>query len=76
MSEQEPARKPRVHGLGGVFFKARDPAALAQWYQRHLDLDVQGWGGALLRWNRADRGADVVTVCAQFGDDIEYYKPS
>ena len=77
MSEQEPAaRKPRVHGLGGVFFKARDPAALAQWYQRHLDLDVQGWGGALLRWRRADDGSEACTVWAPFGEDSEYFKPS
>lgn len=70
------ARKPRVHGLGGVFFKARDPAALAQWYRRHLDLDTQDWGGALLRWRRADTGADAVTVWAPFGEDSEHFKPS
>jgi predicted enzyme related to lactoylglutathione lyase len=36
----------RVTGIGGIFFKARDPAALRAWYQRHLGVDVQQWGGA------------------------------
>ena len=36
----------RVTGIGGIFFKARDPAALREWYRRHLGVDVQEWGGA------------------------------
>ena len=35
----------RVTGIGGVFFKARDPVALCAWYRKHLGLDVQSWGG-------------------------------
>ena len=40
----------RVTGIGGVFFVARDPVALAAWYKEHLGIDVQGWGGAAFRW--------------------------
>ena len=36
----------RVTGIGGVFFAAKDPVALRAWYQRHLGIDVQSWGGA------------------------------
>ncbi len=36
----------RVTGIGGIFFKAKDPAALHAWYKRHLGIDVQEWGGA------------------------------
>jgi hypothetical protein len=28
----------RVTGLGGVFFKAEDPAKLYAWYERHLGI--------------------------------------
>lgn len=38
----------RVTGIGGVFFKAKDVAALQEWYKRHLGIDVQAWGGAVL----------------------------
>lgn len=40
----------RVTGIGGVFFKAKDPAALRAWYKKHLGIDVQVWGGAKFRW--------------------------
>lgn len=40
----------RVTGIGGVFFNAKDPAALRAWYQRHLSIDVQEWGGAAFSW--------------------------
>lgn len=36
----------RVTGIGGIFFRARDPAALNDWYRRHLGItqpDVAVW---------------------------------
>ncbi len=44
----------RVTGIGGVFFHAKDPAALGAWYKKHLGIDVQGWGGAAFRWTDAE----------------------
>ena len=40
----------RVTGIGGIFFKAKDPATLQAWYKKHLGIDVQAWGGAKFRW--------------------------
>jgi predicted enzyme related to lactoylglutathione lyase len=40
----------RVTGIGGIFLKAKDPAALRAWYKQHLGIDVQAWGGAKFRW--------------------------
>jgi predicted enzyme related to lactoylglutathione lyase len=31
----------RVLGIGGIFFKARDPKALAEWYRHHLGVPVE-----------------------------------
>ncbi len=44
----------RVTGIGGIFFKAKDAPALRAWYQRHLGIDVQAWGGTAFRWADAD----------------------
>jgi predicted enzyme related to lactoylglutathione lyase len=44
----------RVIGIGGIFFKAKDPAALQAWYKRHLGIDVQEWGGTAFTWSDAD----------------------
>jgi predicted enzyme related to lactoylglutathione lyase len=68
--------KPRVHGIGGVFFKARDPAALADWYKRHLDFPVSPWGGAKFNWRRADTGEQATTVWTPFPEDSGYFAPS
>lgn len=68
--------KPRVHGLGGVFFKAEDPQALSAWYARHLGLGAEEWGGALLPWNRADTGEAAYTVWSPFKADTSYFQPS
>lgn len=29
----------KVLGIGGLFFRARDPGALAKWYAEHLGVD-------------------------------------
>jgi catechol 2,3-dioxygenase-like lactoylglutathione lyase family enzyme len=61
----------RVLGIGGVFFKAADPAALRAWYTRVLGFDVTDWGGAL--FGPLDRGH---TVWSPFADDTTYFQPS
>ena len=44
----------RVTGIGGIFFKAKDAPALRAWYERHLGVDLQPWGGAAFSWADAD----------------------
>ena len=44
----------RVTGIGGIFFKAKDAAALREWYKRHLGIDVQSWGGTAFTWSDAE----------------------
>jgi catechol 2,3-dioxygenase-like lactoylglutathione lyase family enzyme len=67
----------RVTGIGGIFFKAKDPVALRSWYQKHLGVDVLEWGGAVFRWvddeGRPTPGMTVWNVSDAAGD---YYAPS
>ena len=60
----------RVTGIGGIFFKAKDPKALAEWYRKHLGIDVQPWGGATFP------DANGMTVWSIFPDTTEYLAPS
>ena len=68
--------KPRVHGLGGVFFKSPDPARLSKWYETHLGLPMQSWGGAILPWKRADTGGDACTVFSPHAAGSTHFEPS
>lgn len=63
----------RVTGIGGIFFHARDPAALRAWYQRHLGIDVQPWGGAAFQAADDPGGTTIWSVSAAGGDG---FKPS
>ena len=62
----------RVTGIGGIFFHAKDPVALRDWYRRHLGIDVQEWGGTAFPWADADGGAatgsTIWSVSAAGGD--------
>ena len=63
----------RVTGIGGVFFKARDPAAMQEWYKKHLGIDVQDWGGTAFQWaDEGDRAATGSTVWSIFKPDSDY----
>ena len=67
----------RVTGIGGVFFKARDPKALGQWYKTHLGVDVQAWGGAKFPWKQPDQPeADGLTVWSVFSETSKHFEPS
>jgi predicted enzyme related to lactoylglutathione lyase len=65
---------PRVTGLGGVFFKARDQKALVAWYRDRLGLPVEDWGGAVLKWrDHDDPKKPGSTVWAIFEDRTDYF---
>ena len=68
----------RVSGIGGVFFKAKDPKSLAAWYQRALGVDLmQGAPYAAFRWREREDSSRVgTTVWSLFPSDTKYFAPS
>ncbi|GGF34533.1 VOC family protein [Subtercola lobariae] len=54
-----------VTGMGGLFFRSRQPDARAQWYRDHLGIDA----GDDRAWNQ-EAGA---TVFAPFASDSDYF---
>src|SRR5437868_13415991 len=67
----------KITGIGGVFFKSkRDHKALAVWYQKHLGMPLQPWGGAALRWPD-DRAEDKgVTAWHVAKAESKWFAPS
>jgi predicted enzyme related to lactoylglutathione lyase len=67
----------RVTGIGGIFFKAKDPTALRDWYKRHLAIDVQAWGGAAFTWTDSDgKPAGGTTVWSVGSQESNQFAPS
>jgi predicted enzyme related to lactoylglutathione lyase len=66
----------RVTGIGGIFFKAKDAPALRAWYQRHLGVDVQSWGGTAFSWADAEgKPTGGTTVWSISGEDGSQFAP-
>ncbi len=69
----------RVIGLGGIFFKARDPEKLGEWYRKHLGLEVEEWGGVSFQEGagselRPKRQSSI--AWSPFEADTKYFAPS
>ncbi len=63
----------RVTGIGGIFFKSRDPKALAEWYAKHLGLPVADFGSAMFAEDEKRPG---VTLWTPFKESTDYFQPS
>jgi len=64
----------KVLGVGGVFFKARDPESLGAWYQEWLGVPVEHPYGASLKPDGMPPGG--LTVWAPFDSSTTYFDPS
>ncbi len=64
----------RALGIGGVFFKARDPEKLGAWYKQWLDLPVEHPYGASMKHEGLP--ADSCSVWSPFKQDTTYFAPS
>ena len=65
----------RVTGIGGIFFKSKEPKSLGVWYRDHLGLDVSDWGGATFQWGGTESQPGM-TIWCPFAQDTKYMEPS
>lgn len=61
--------KIKVEGIGGFFFRARDPEALAKWYAEHLGVDPVPADYGLTPWIQREGP----TVLAPFPSETDYW---
>ena len=64
----------RVTGIGGFFFRAKDPKALMAWYREHLGLDANDYG-CTFKWTDAE-GNPASTQWSVFDENTTYLEPS
>lgn len=62
----------RVTGVGGIFFKAKDPKALYEWYRKHLGIESAPDGTGAMWREGENPGEPAVTVWAIFPQDTKY----
>lgn len=63
----------RVTGIGGIFLRARDPKALAQWYAQHLGVKLSDYGGVNFLWSDEVPPTTGLTTWSLFPADSDYF---
>jgi predicted enzyme related to lactoylglutathione lyase len=66
----------KVTGIGGVFFKSKDPKALKAWYKKHLGLNTGQYGTVFSWYQGADSTKKGYTQWSPFKETTNYFEPS
>lgn len=73
-NSQESMKK--VTGIGGIFFKCKDPKKVREWYQKNLGLNTNQYG-AVFEWRQgADTTKKGFTQWSPFNEKTKYFEPS
>ncbi|MBX2934553.1 MAG: VOC family protein [Ferruginibacter sp.] len=66
----------KVTGIGGVFFKCKDPKKITEWYKTHLGLNTNDYG-ATFEWREEDDSSKKgSTTWSPFAESTKYFEPS
>lgn len=60
----------KVTGIGGIFFKCKDPQKMREWYQKHLGFNINDYGATFESQNGG------VTQWSPFEETTQYFEPS
>lgn len=77
---QNPGSKPteikKVIGIGGIFFKCKNPALMREWYSAHLGLNTNQYGAVFEWFQGADSTKKGFTQWSPFKETTKYFEPS
>jgi predicted enzyme related to lactoylglutathione lyase len=66
----------KVTGIGGIFFKCKDPKKINEWYKTHLGFDTTPYG-TNFEWRQAeDSTKKGSTQWSPFAENSKYFEPS
>lgn len=77
VSAQEDQKMARVTGIGGVFILSRgDGKTLSAWYEKHLGMKIEDFGGVALNWQDDTAEDKGVTIWHAADHDSKWFSPS
>ena len=68
--------KPKVIGVGGIFFKAKKPSRLRKWYKDHLSFNLNPYGSSFEFRNANNAEKVQYFLWSVFKNDTDYFSPS
>ncbi|HRV53420.1 MAG: hypothetical protein FNNCIFGK_01936 [Bacteroidia bacterium] len=66
----------KVTGIGGIFFKCKDPKKITEWYQKHLGLETNPYGATFEWYEDAEGKKKAQTQWSPFSETTKYFEPS
>ncbi len=67
---------PKVTGIGGIFFRSKDPKAVKEWYSNNLGLATSEYGSSF-EFRNANRPDEINYLqWSPFIEDTKYFDPS
>lgn len=72
----KPSKMKKVTGIGGIFFKCKDPKSMREWYQTNLGLSTNEYGAVFEWYQGADSTKKGFTTWSPFAEKTKYFEPS
>ena len=66
----------KVTGIGGIFFKCKDPKKMKDWYKTHLGLNTNEYGATFEWREESDSTKKGQTQWSPFAETTKYLEPS
>lgn len=66
----------KVTGVGGIFFKCKDPKKMMEWYKNHLGMDTNEYGVTFEWREQSDPEKTGATQWSPFSETTKYFEPS
>src|SRR5687767_2481956 len=66
----------KVTGIGGIFFKCKEPAKVKEWYKTHLGFSIDKYGTNFEWREGADSSKYGFTQWSAFSEKTKYFEPS
>lgn len=66
----------KVTGIGGIFFKSKEPKKMTEWYAQNLGLDTNPYGATFDWYEGDDNTKKAQTQWSPFSDSTDYFAPS
>ena len=66
----------KVTGIGGIFFKCKDPGKMKDWYKTHLGINADKYGATFEWYQSPDSTKKGITQWTPFDEKTKYFDPS
>ena len=75
-TENSTNKTPKVTGIGGIFFKCKDPLKMKEWYKTHLGIDAGQYGASFEWYQDAEGKKKGLTQWNLNSETAKLYEPS